>query len=32
VIEIGFAALFCWIIVKLVSPPIRAEFIRERAA
>src|SRR5258708_7056297 len=28
VIEIGFAALFCWIIVKLVSPPIRAEFIR----
>ena len=26
VFELGFAALFVWIIVKLVSPPIRAEF------
>ena len=26
VFEIGFAALFCWIIVKLISAPIRAEF------
>lgn len=26
VFELGFAALFCWIIVKLRSAPIRAEF------
>lgn len=32
VFAIAFVALFCWIIVKLLSAPIRAEFVRERAA